>query len=63
MSISWLNGRRAMSWEIPAVERGRRDARERDLGVLGGLLAEYPAVPRAEEPRRRVVDVDTGWLA
>ena len=46
----WLNGRHALEWELPAVERAAECERERDARVLAGVLTAE-VVPRPEVPR------------
>lgn len=41
MNEVYLNGRPAVDWEIPVIERARRCERTRDLELLAGLLTEY----------------------
>jgi hypothetical protein len=42
MADELLNGRAAEDFEVAAIERGRKCARDRDAEVVAGLLAEYP---------------------
>jgi hypothetical protein len=35
-----LNGREPLDWELPSLERGRRQELERDSRIVAGLLAE-----------------------
>jgi hypothetical protein len=35
-----MNGREPVSWELPSLERGRRQELERDTARLAGVLAE-----------------------
>ena len=35
-----VNGREPLPWEMPALERGRRQQLERDSRVVAGLVAE-----------------------
>lgn len=35
-----MNGREPVSWEMAALERGRRQELERDTRLLAGVLAE-----------------------
>lgn len=46
-----MNGREPLDWELPALERGRRQELERDCGLLAGVLAEdrEPAKPGTAE--------------
>ena len=43
MTAVWLNGRHALEWELPAVERAAECERERDARVLAGVLTAEPA--------------------
>lgn len=45
-----MNGREPVSWELPALERGRRQELERDSRIVAGLLAKNP---EDEQPGRR----------
>ena len=42
-----VNGREPLDWEMPALERGRRQQLERDTTLLAGVLASdrEPAPP------------------
>lgn len=52
MADMLLNGREPLSWELPAVERGRRQELERDCELVAGLVAEEPPplVPDGTRP-------------
>lgn len=56
MAEVWLGGRLAVAWELPAVDRAKRCALERDMRVLAGLLTPVP-VPRREPSPRTVADL------
>jgi hypothetical protein len=40
-----LNGREPLDWELPSLERGRRQELERDSRIVAGLLARNPEDP------------------
>ena len=40
MNEVYLNGRPAVDWEIPIIERARRCERTRELELLAGVLTE-----------------------
>jgi len=45
-----LNGRVPLDWELPALERGRRQELERDTMLLAGVLAEERKDPPPGRP-------------
>lgn len=57
MTGVYLNGRRAVDWEIPAIAHARECEQARDLAVLAGVLTEAPPRPA---PGRMVADISIG---
>jgi hypothetical protein len=56
MGDVFLNGRRPVPWELPALQRARECELERDMRVLAGLLTGE-RVPHPEASPRPVTDL------
>jgi len=45
-----MNGREPLDWELPILERGRRQELERDSRIVAGLVAEERQDPPPGRP-------------
>jgi hypothetical protein len=65
VNVVYLNGRPALDWEIPLIERARQCERDRDQEQLAGVLSgDRRRVPDRPPKGRKltVSDLDMEWL-
>ncbi len=58
MNGTWLNGRKPLNWELPAIERGYGHFRQQDLDLLDGLLAGQDEARPPARASALLADVD-----